>query len=264
MKSGRWVLIAGITLAACARQSDVRRVELQLRSLREQTAHTDSVRAVVIDQIIALQRRILDTLAAQNNKLTAFRGDIRADLTEVQRQMVQIQELTGQSQQRLTELRGQLEARAQAIATAVASAPRSGGDSGAATPAAPGGPGPDQLYELSIQQLRRGSPATARVGFQKLLQDYPSHDRAADAQFFIGESWGDKANPDSAAAAYDRLITNYPNSSRVPTALFRLGVISEARKDRGAARQYYQRLIAGYPRSEEANLAREKLQALGR
>ena len=82
--------------------------------------------------------------------------------------------------------------------------------------------------------------------------------------FFIGESWGDKASPDSAAAAYDRLITNYPNSSRVPTALFRLGVISEARKDRGAARQYYQRLIAGYPRSEEANLAREKLQALGR
>ena len=70
--------------------------------------------------------------------------------------------------------------------------------------------------------------------------------------------------PDSASAAYDRVITNYPSSSRIPTALYRLGLISEQKKDRAAARQYYNRLVTGYPRSEEASLARDKLQALGR
>jgi tol-pal system protein YbgF len=253
-----WIVVAGVALSACARQSDVNRLELQVRRLREETARADSARAVALDQIIALQRRTIDSLtrqlAQQENRLAGFRGDVRSDLTELQRQLVQVQELTGQSQQRLTELRGQIEARSQAVAR--------GDTTGVSGLSA--GPGPEQLYELSIQQLRRGSPATARIGFLKLIQDFPAHERAADAQFFVGETWGDKTGPDSAAAAYDRLVINYPNSSRVPTALYRLGVIAEQKRDRAAARQYYNRLIAGYPRSEEAALAREKLQALGR
>ena len=101
------------------------------------------------------------------------------------------------------------------------------------------------------------------MAFQRLLQDYPTHERAGDAQFFIGESW-DKASPDSANSAYELVIKNYPASSRVPSALYRLGLAAEQRKDRTAARQYYNRLVATYPRSAEAPLAREKLQALGR
>ena len=258
MKQYGWILFAGIALGACARQSDVRRVELQVRSLREQTAHNDSVRAAVLDQIIALQRRIIDTLALQEKRLLAFRGYIRADLTEVQRQLVQVQELTGQSQQRLSDLRNQLESRQQAMAAA---RPDSTGAPGTG---APSGPPPEQLYELALQNLRRNSPQTARAAFQKLLQDYPSHERAADAQFFIGESWGDRTNPDSAAMSYERVITNYPSSARIPTALYRLGLIAEQKKDRAAARQYYNALITRYPRAEETPLARDKLQAMGR
>jgi tol-pal system protein YbgF len=101
------------------------------------------------------------------------------------------------------------------------------------------------------------------VGFQKLLQDYPTHERAADAQFFIGESW-EKSSADSAAAAYELVVKNYPNSNRVASALYRLGLNAEQRRDRAAARQFYGKVITGFPRSDEANLAREKLQSLGR
>jgi len=225
--------------------------------LREQTARADSARAVLLDQIIALQRRILDSLAIQLNRLVGFRGDLRSDLTDVQRQLVQIQELTGQSQQRLSELRGQIESRTQAVAAGAARSDSSGGSGG------PTGPGADQLFELGLQQLRRNSPATARVAFQKLLHDYPAHERAGDAQFFIGESW-DKTNPDSAVAAYEMLMKNFSGSPRVATALYRLGLAAEQRRDRSAARQYYSKLVATFPRSDEAPLAREKLQALGR
>lgn len=252
------MLVAGFALSACARQSDVRRVELQIRRMREETARADSARAVLLDQIIALERRILDSLALQENRLVAFRGDIRSDLTEVQRQLVQVQELTGQSQQRLSELRGQIESRTQALVAAAAARTDSTG-----APSAAAGPGADQLFELGLQQLRRNSPATARVAFQKLLQEYPAHERAGDAQFFIGESW-DKTNPDSAGVAYELVVKDYSTSSRVSSALYRLGLAAEQRKDRAAARQYYNRLVATYPRSDEAPLAREKLQALGR
>jgi len=142
-------LLAGAALTSCATPTDVRRVETQVRRLREETARADSARAVMLNQILALQRRILDSLALQENRLVAFRGDIRSDLTEVQRQLVQVQELAGQSQQRLTELRGQIEARSQALTTA---GPRPPGDSSGAAASASSGPGPDQLYELSLQE----------------------------------------------------------------------------------------------------------------
>jgi tol-pal system protein YbgF len=119
-------------------------------------------------------------------------------------------------------------------------------------------PGPNQLYELGLQQLRRGSPQSARLAFDQLLTSYPQHERVPDALFFIGESWG-TATPDSAAPAYERVVKDFPNSSRAPGALYKLGLLAERRGDREAARVYYQRVLADYPRSEEAALAREKL-----
>jgi tol-pal system protein YbgF len=210
----------------------------------------------MLDQVLLLQERLHDSLSVLQRRLAAFQGDVRTDMTDVQRQLVQIQELTGQSQQRLTELRGQLDTRA---AVPIVAAPASG-DTGAAAAQAQTGGGvtAEELYSVSLQQLRRGSPNTARAGFGRLLADFPSHPRAADAQFFIGETW-EESEPDSAAAAYELVIRNHPDSRHAPTALYRLGLMAERRGDRRAAQVYYSRVIAGYPRSEEAQLARTKL-----
>lgn len=59
-------------------------------------------------------------------------------------------------------------------------------------------------------------------------------------------------------------MKTYPNSPRAPSALYKLGLLAEQRGDKPAARTYYARVVAGYPRSDEANLARDKLQRLGR
>src|SRR5437667_6285183 len=125
------------------------------------------------------------------------------------------------------------------------------------------GPGPDQMYDLSLQQFRRGSLATARIGFREFLRVYPAHDRAPDALFYVGETFAGES-ADSGAAVYQQVVKTYPNSSRAPSALYELGLLAEQRGDRAAARTYYARVIAGYPRSDEANLAKDKLQRLGR
>jgi len=59
-------------------------------------------------------------------------------------------------------------------------------------------------------------------------------------------------------------VKRYPNSPRAPSALYKLGLLAEQRGDKAAARTFYARVLAGYPRSDEANLARDKLQTLGR
>ncbi len=246
------VALGSLALSGCALKGDVRRVEHEVQVLRAEAARTDSVRAVLLDDIIAAQQRFLDSLAAMQRWLLSFQGTVRTDMTEVQRQLFQIQELTGQSQQRLSELRSRLDRRGPNDPAGT------GPGDGVGEAPSDDDLGARQLYDLSLQQLRRGSPQTARAGFRKLIADYPEHPLAADAGFFVGESW-EAAQPDSAAAAYESLLRSHPDSRHAPTALYRLGLMAERNGDRSAAEVYYQRVIAGYPRSEEAQLARTKL-----
>ncbi len=247
------VAAACVALSGCALKGDVRRVERELQEMRAETARADSARAVELERVIALLGAVQDSLTAQQRWLTVMRGDMRSDLTEIQRQLVQVQELAGQSQQRLSELRTQIERRGQQQAV-----PAAGGAGGDTTAEAL--PSADQLLELGVQQLRRGSPQAARAALQQLLQAYPSHGRVPDALYFLGESWAG-SNTDSAAAAYEAVIRGYPRSIRAPTALYKLGLMAERRGDRAAAKGYYERVLAEYPRSDEAVLAREKLKA---
>ncbi len=251
----RLVLAASgaVLLTGCALKGDVRRVENQLIQMRQETARADSVRAAQLAelgmQIAALQELVVDSIGALKRRLAMFEGSIRGDLTEVQRQLVQVQELTGQSQQRLAELRSQLEQRARQL-----------GAVGPGADTVSAGPGPEELYQLAMRQLNAGSRQTARAALYRLLEQYPKHDRVADALFHIGESWIG-TDGDSAAVAYERVAREFPDSPRAPAALYKLGVLAEQRGDLNAATMYYNRVVAGYPRSEEAQLARAKLQA---
>lgn len=249
----------GLT-AGCALRGDVRRVELQVASLKEEVSSGDAARKAQIDSMLALVAAVQRALAAQQAYLVQMRGDARTDLLAVQQQLVAIQELTGQSQQRLTELRGRLDAQARQGVPPIENPNPTGAPVGPS--GKPAGPGPDQMFDLSLQQYRRGSLATARLGFREFLRVYATDQRASDALFYIGETFAPE-NPDSAAAAYQEVVKTYPNSLRAPSALYKLGLLAESRGNKSAARTYYQRVVAGYPRSDEANLARDKIQRLG-
>ncbi|HWC72572.1 MAG TPA: tetratricopeptide repeat protein [Gemmatimonadales bacterium] len=243
-----------VLLAGCALKGDVRKVELQVQALQADLAKSDAAAAADRDTVMAAVRLLQQSLATQQAYLVQLRGDLRTELISVEQQLVAIQELTGQSQQRLTELRSRLETRAQQPDPNANPVPV--GPSGN-----PAGPGPDQMYDVSLQQYRRGSTATARLGFREFLRVYPTHERAPDALFYVGESFEQSA-PDSAAAVYEQLVKGYPNSPRAASALYKLGHLAEQRGDKTAARNYYSRVIAGYPRSPEADLARQNQQRL--
>ena len=256
ISASRSSLVVALGLVAgCALKGDVRRVELQVQSLRAELAKSDSVRAAERDSILAAVRLAQQALTAQQAYLVQLRGDVRTELTAVQQQLVAVSELTGQSQQRLSELRSRIESRnREPDPTPPGGVPV--GPSGN-----PAGPGPDQMYDLSLQQYRRGSVSTARLGFREFLRVFPTHERAPDALFYVGESF-EKEAPDSAAAVYDQVVKTFPNTPRAPSALYKLGLLAEQRGDKAAARTFYARVIAGYARSPEADLARQNQQRL--
>ena len=242
-------------LGGCVTKGDIQGVQDDVALFKAETARRDSARAAQLTQVIQVQQRVMDSLTSSRKAVSQLRGDLASDLYNIQQQLVQLQELTGQSQQRLSELRTRLEARSEQIST---TAP---GDTSAPPPASTASA--DQMYEASLAQLRRGSIATARQGLREMLRNYPTSNRAGDALYFIGQSFAAE-NPDSAAVYYDQVIQKHPTSSRAASALYNLGLVAERRKETRKAREAYQRVVQKYPQSDEAALARDRLKALGR
>ncbi len=253
-----------LLVGACATNGALRRVETQVVVLRVETARQDSIRAAELGRIMAVQMRILDSLAASRLAVRQFKSELGVDLTEIQRQLLQIQELTGQSTKRLSELRADMETRAQQVADTArpiaAASPVSPvvPDSGAAAkPPA----GASVMYETARTQYRQGSYATGRTGFLEFLRWYPTDERAPDGYYFVGESYTTSV-PDSAKKYLEMVVARYPSHSRAPGALFKLGFLAEQHQDTAGARVLYQRLLKEYPRSDEADVARDHLAKL--
>jgi TolA-binding protein len=254
-------LIALTALSACATRGQVRLLEGELRSLRIETARRDSARAAALAAMIVLQQRILDSVAAGREAVRTLDVHLKGDMVELQRQMLQVQELTGQSQQRLTQLKAQIDANAERAEAAGGARQPLPSDSTGRPSAGAAVPTADQMYESARRQQVSGAQGTARLAYQELVKSYPTHPRVPDALFYIGESFGSEA-PDSAVAYYSQVVARFKDSPRAPTALYRLGRIEAQRQRAAAARQYYERLIRDYPTSDEVELAREALKNL--
>lgn len=247
-------------LGACATPAQVRRVETQLAVMERNQVRADSARAAELTQIISLQHRLVDSLAVASRMIAAVKGEMSAEFTESRRQMLQVQTLMGQSQQRLTDLRDQLEARSDLpVATPgqPVTTPAQPGDGVIGIPA--GTPSAEVMYSQAQRQLAQGSMATARSAFRDVLRYYPASPRIPDALFGIAETFA--AQPDSARLYYSDVERLHPRSAAAPRALFKLGVIEEQRGNRTQARVYYQRVVDRYPDWEDIELVRDRLRA---
>jgi len=246
-------------LGACATKGQVDRLIVDLTSLRVETARRDSARAAALAQIISHNQRIMDSLAAGRQALRLVESRLGADVTEIQRQLLQVQELTGQSQARLSQLKAQLDARAEQVEAA---GPRPG--PGADTTRGAGGvPAPptvsaDQMYQSARSMQLRGSMGTARQAYRDFLRAYPGHALAPNATLYIGDTFAGES-PDSAAYYYEQVVSQSPRSAQAPTALYKFALLEERRGKTAEARRHYERLLREYPRADEADLARDRL-----
>ncbi len=260
--------VALVATGACfATREDVRLLQTEMNGMRAEAAKADSARQAELAHVVAMLGLVRDSLGAMSARMLKAHGDIRGDLYSMGQQLIQIQELTGQSQRRLQELRAGLEER-----NPYGVAPPPGGvppaaaskesTAAVAPPLPPGTPGPNQLFQLSLEQLRRGSPGAARTGFETLLQQYPTADIAPDAQFYLGEAYRAEGNTAAADSVYRIVVQKYPDSPRAATALYKHGLYLEEQHNATGARAAFNELIRKYPRSDEAALAREHLRTM--
>jgi tol-pal system protein YbgF len=263
--------VALVATGACfATSNDVKLLQSQVETLQQAQSRSDVARAAQLTQVIASLGLVRDSLGIMSTRMIKMQGDVRGDLYDLGQQLIQVQQLTGQSQNRLQDLRASLEARNQQESSgqaqpaspttsgAAVKAPTGAGAPGA-TPAPSNVPGPNQLYQLSMEQLQRGSPSAARIGLQTLLQQYPTADIAPEAQFYLGEAYRAEGNAPAADSAYAVVLQRFPKSPHAPTALYKRALYMEQQGNLTGARAALNDLITAYPRSDEAALARDHL-----
>ncbi|MHB0947706.1 MAG: tetratricopeptide repeat protein [Gemmatimonadaceae bacterium] len=265
------VLVA--PLSGClASKGDVRLLQDELRALRASVAASDTAHRAQSDSVYRLAARTRDSLTALAGRVGRFQADVNGALYDMGRQLITIQELTGQSQRRLQELRATLEDRT-TVPTPEAAPPfpsdtgraAPGRGTTAASPAAPTEPslpGPNRLFQVAKDQLDRGSPRAAREAFDTLIVRYPTADVVPTAQFFVAEAYAREGKRAAADSVYELVATRYPRAGRASTALYKLALSRRAAGDHARAKALLERIVKEYPRSDEAAFATDQLKTM--
>ncbi len=127
--------------------------------------------------------------------------------------------------------------------------------------AAQGGQAGD--YRDAIGLIRQGQCNQAVPKLRDFIRKNPKSDLADNAQYWIGSCYYGQRDYNRAIIELNEVLLKYPKADKVPPALLMLADAFADSGDKIDARLILQKLVADHGKSEEAEKARQKLQALG-
>jgi tol-pal system protein YbgF len=254
------ILCLPVALGGCffATKSDFDKLQQDVVGTRASTNAADSVQRAYLIEVTRSVRTLSDSVNALSRRVNSMKTATESDLAAMKEDISQLQDLSGQSEQKLRDMRAAVEEK-----TGQPDAPPPSTDSAGGAASAPaGGPGPAQLLQAGRDQLLKGGNVAARAAFSELITKYPRSDLVPDAMFFTAQAFAAERNPEAADQQYAALISRFPNSPRVPTAMYKRALQMQASKKTADAKRLFQEIIKRYPRSDEAALADERLQSM--
>jgi tol-pal system protein YbgF len=118
--------------------------------------------------------------------------------------------------------------------------------------------GGEETYRNALGDYTRGNYDLALQGFRSYLQRSPGGPQAANAQYWLAETYYSQRDYARAVEEFKAVVHQHADSPKAPSALFKQG---QAYMNLGDARQAtaaFCDLLSRYPRTREAQLARER------
>ena len=240
-------LLAIASQACFASKSDFEALRTDVGAVHRHEVMSDSIQRVQFAQLNSISRSIAalsDSIQSLSSRLSDAQRMSASELTGIKQDIARLQDITGQSEQRMKEIRATLEERAPTVTS----------DS-----TAPTGPGPAQLLQLGRDQMIKRSYSSGRDALNNLLTRFPTSDLAPDAIYEIAQSYRAENNLNAADSAYADLTTRFPDSPRSPSALYKRALILQSLGKPSEARKLFDEVRRRFPRSPEAALAQERL-----
>jgi tol-pal system protein YbgF len=119
-----------------------------------------------------------------------------------------------------------------------------------------------RVYNEGYRDLSEGNYKEARDRFNSFLANDPNSPQAADAVYWIAESYYREGKFEEAILEFQKFIDTYPKDDRVPLSYLKQGLSLTSIGRNEEAKLFLQTLIDKFPQSEEARMAKEKLSEL--
>lgn len=84
--------------------------------------------------------------------------------------------------------------------------------------------GPEALYEQAFSDIRESRYIEAEARLKSFMRDYPSHNLAANAQYWLGETYYVRGDYREAAKAFAQGYQDYPQGQKAADSLLKLGL----------------------------------------
>jgi len=123
-------------------------------------------------------------------------------------------------------------------------------------------PTPDALYMKGLDTFKAGDMPAAREIFTRFLEQYPQHELAANAHYWVGETHYSEKSYEPAILAFQDVIKNFPTKDKVPAAMLKQAMAFNAINDTKSAKYVLKKLGETFPKSDEAIKAKELLKEI--
>lgn len=238
-------------------------------------------RASLADRVASLEQQAAANQGNMDllNQLTQLRGEVQALRSQLEELQQQNEQLRSTSRAQYLDIDGRLnrlESGAGGGGATLPDPPQASdapaGNAGGVLPAPPPRNVPDAraaapaderaAYESAFEALRGGRYADAANLFQDFLGQYPDGAYAANALYWLGESYYATQNYELAQQQFQALIGRFPESDKAPGALLKLGLSQYGLRDLDAAEATLADVGKRYPGTDAARTADDRLRAI--
>lgn len=193
---------------------------------------------------------MVEELFFENQRLRQELLELRGQVEEM---MFEVRQLREENRERYIELDSRISDVVQSQISGtqpVASEPE--------MPSASAGQSPEQLYQDARSLIGDRDIEGAISAFESFVVQYPNHELALNAYYWLGEVQSLLPDWESALISFSQVVDGYPVNNKTPDAMYKLGVVYEALGDSELAASWFETLITEFPDSQAARLAERK------
>jgi len=117
-------------------------------------------------------------------------------------------------------------------------------------------------YEAALDALKSGRYSESLRLFQAFLQHFPNGEYAANALYWLGESYYVVGDYAKAKAQFEAVIAQHPEHDKTPGALLKIGLSQHGQKHYDDAEATLSEVGRRHPGTDAARIAADRLRAI--
>jgi tol-pal system protein YbgF len=249
---------AGVKEELVRLQADVLALQNQMRLLEKNfTERTDAIRSLVVQ----LNDQVGKTSLVLGKISTSLETQSTGDQAAVQSVLKEVKDLAGKMDdanmrisalaQQVADMKIQAKPLAQRTFQNAADNPNQMASSAG------------QIFSEAYNDLIQGQWDFAVQGFTAFLKNFPTNEKADDAQYNIGEAFYNAGKYAESINAFSKVVNDYTEGDKTASALFKRGKAQVALGQKDAAVADFKTVVTKYPNDPEASLAKAELTKLG-